>query len=223
MGFDPLPRVYLTWDESSEPLDAFLRYQVYRRVSGTGDWSKRARINDRSITFWEDTMPHSEVVYEYVVTQVIDVSGEEIESVFPSPVSGGVTINDLFIHDVRHAEHYVQVMVPTQRVRVAQPIAYTQSWGRRAPTAHIGNVFQHEYSFSMNGAWRGGNPTISADQWRAIVVLMGRQRAGSPLMARQSRDVALIGHIHDPARDDERVGFRETLTFRETHYREEVD
>lgn len=225
-AFAPLPRIYITWDQSAESLDSFLRYQVYRRVQGSGaDWSKRARITDRAITFWSDELCASGVTYEYIVTQVIDVAGEEVESDEPSAVSGMVVINDLFIHDVRNPSNYAQVHVPAQQVRVVQPAAFVQPWGRRAPTAHIGRVQYTEYSVSMVGIWESGNdPSVGPEQWDALVALVTAQRvSGAVLMARQGRGVALFGQLDGPQRSDAPLIIAEELRFRETYYREEVD
>lgn len=225
-AFAPLPRVYLTWAESAESLDAFLRYQVYRRVQNSGaDWSKRARITDRGITFWSDELVASGVTYEYIVTQVIDVAGEEVESDEPSAVSGVVVINDLFIHDVRDPSNYAQVHVPAQQVRVVQPVAFVQPWSRQAPTAHVGNVQYTEYSVSMTGIWdAASNPELAQEQWDALVALVTAQRtSGAVLMARQGRGVALFGLLEGPQRSDAPLTIAEEIRFRETYYPEEVD
>lgn len=224
--FASLPRIYLTWDQSAESLDSFLRYQVYRRVQDSGDdWSKRARITDRAITFWSDERCASGVTYEYIVTVVADVFGEDIESDEPSAVSGIVVINDLFIHDVRNPSNYAQVRVPAQQVRVVQPAAFVQPWSRQAATAHIGNVQYTEYSVSMRGVWESAaNPELAREQWDALVDLVTAQRTeGAILMARQARDVALFGRLEGPQRSDAPVAITEEIRFRETYYREEVD
>lgn len=225
-AFSPLPRIYLSWDQSAESLDAFLRYQVYRRVSDSGAaWSKRARITDRAITFWSDELCASGVTYEYIVTQVIDVAGEEVESDEPSAVSGTVVINDLFVHDVRNPSNYAQVHVPAQQVRVVQPAAFVQPWSRQAPTAHIGNVQYQEYSVSMTGVWESASdPELGSEQWDALVALVTAQRTtGAILMARQGRGVALFGRLEGPQRSDAPITIAEEIRFRETYYREEVD
>lgn len=224
MSFDPLPRAYLTWDESEEALDSFLRYQVYRRVSGEEEWSKRARINDRSITFWEDVLAHSGVDYEYAVTQVIDVSGEEIESAFPSAVGGSLTINDVFIHDVRAPEHYVQLYIPQLQLEWNQGVGFVQPWSRSSPTAHVGQVLTRTLQLVLGGSWEFSDPADGPEQWRALENLLRRQRDyGSALMVRNYRDIAVIGVLAGLSRSDSPITMQERMTFRETYYREEVD
>lgn len=224
MSFEALPRMYITWDESSEDLDTFLRYQVYRRVVGETDWSKRARINDRGITFWDDTVAHSGVDYEYVVTQVIDVSGEEIESDYPSPVGGTVNIQSVFIHDVRAPENYVQMSGASQEVQTNQPISYVQPWSRRVPTAHVGHVLNHTYTFSMIGVWDEEDSSINKETWRALETLIDRQHEfGSVLMVRQAHDIAYFGVIESLRRSEAPILTTQPITFRETYYREDVD
>lgn len=224
MSFEPLPRVYITWDESAEDLNIFLRYQVYRRILGDTVWSKRARINDRGITFWDDTLPHSGVTYEYIVTQIIDVSGEEVESEDSEVVSGLVHILDVFIHDVRAPENYAQFWSPTQDVQIYQPIAYVQPWSRRVPTAHVGHVLSKTYTFSVMGTWNDDVSAIGKDQWRALFNLIDRQHeVGSIMMVRQDHDVAYFGVIDGSRRSEQNIMISEQIAFKETYYREEVD
>jgi len=210
--------MYVTWDESLESVDDFLRYQLWRRVQGETEWSKRARITNRGITFWDDTIAHSSTVYEYGVTQVIDVSGEEIESEMSGVVSAELTIVDIFLHDVFAPENYVQVQTPTHTRAVTQPITFVQPWSRRAPTAHISHVISSTYKFGTNDVW-------NEEQWLGLLNLMDRQHeSGAVLMVRQDHDIAMFGQMESPLGLSENGAIaNSSVNFRETYYREEVD
>ena len=214
-----LPNIYLTWDPSTESLDTFLRYQVYRRPFGESDWTKLARITDRSIAFYNDYSAGSGIVYQYAVTQVRDVAGEEVESAFPAAVEADLIIRSVFIHDVGAPSHYVELAGHSMRAAIEQPIVYKQIWSRRAPTAHVGNVLAERYEIEVTEGW-----DESAEIWRATRDLIDRQRStGATLMARQYRDVRVFGVIESPGRDDAQVLYTEGLRFSEVHHNEEVD
>lgn len=214
-----LPNIYLTWDPSVEPLDTFLRYQVYRRIAGASEWSKLARITDRGVAFYVDYTAGSALTYQYAVTQVRDVAGEEVESAFPTPVEAALVIRSVFIHDVSAPENYVELAGHAMSTGISQEIVYKQVWSRRLPTAHVGNALQESYDIEAAEGW-----DESAEVWRALRNLIDRQRTtGAVLMARQYRDVRLFGVIESPSRMDDVVLFRTKLRFRERHYTEEVD
>lgn len=221
-----LPVIYLSWNQSTEPLASFLRYCVYRRELGEGEnaWLRLARITDRSRTYFEDHQAGAGVTYEYAVTQVSDSSGEEVESDFPTPVQASLTINSLFIHDAAAPEHYAELLAATQEVNVEQDIAYLQPWSGQAPVAHVGNVEARTFVATVRGQWNHSNGAISREQYLALRNLQERQRTnGAVLVARQGRDIRLFCQLEMLRRADEAVNFSQSLRLKEVDYQEAVD
>jgi hypothetical protein len=218
MSFDPLPGLYLTWDESSEPLASFLRYQVYRRELGETDWTALddGRITDRSLTSYQDFAVAGGVTYEYAVTQWSDSSGEELESDFPTAVQASLTIHDLFIHDITSPGNYAQVHVQQQSIDTAQDIQYLQTWEKQAPTAHVGNQKARSLDVPLLGQWLADGSSLNRDLYRALDSLIDRQRTeGSSMLARQGRDVFLYCVIDGFSREDSPMQFNQRLRLRE--------
>jgi hypothetical protein len=221
MEFAPLPRCYLTWDQSAESLDSFLRYQVYRRVQDSGDdWSKRARITDRAITFWSDELCASGVTYEYTVTQVIDVAGEEVESDEPSAVNGSVVIRSVFIHDVRNPSSYIQYRSTAQEETLTPQVAFVQPYSSRSPVAHAGPAEVRQFRLGTTATWEEDEAL-----WEAIKALMRRQYAnGAVFMLRQLRFSAFVAWPSAVSmRDRPPALYEAPVVLREVNYREEVD
>lgn len=220
MSMAALPHAYLTWTASTEPLATFLRYQVYRRAQGETAWLKLARITDRGISYYQDYLAGSGVTYEYAVTQVSDVAGEEVESAFPAPVSAALVIRSLFLHDVASPSNYAEIRGQATTLTLQPSVEYVQPWGRTAPVAHVGGVQAYVLDVSMTDSWDG-----QRDVWRAIANLMTRQREnGAVLMARQMRDVRLFVAIDSADRDDRtQVLYSAGVRLREVYHREDVD
>lgn len=221
MTYSPLPRVYLSWAQSAESLDAFLRYQVYRRIQDSGDdWSKRARITDRSITFWSDELCASRVTYEYIATQVIDVAGEEVESDEPSAVSGTVVIRSVFIHDVRAPEEYIEYLSTAQEEALTPQVAFVQPYSSRTPIAHAGPAEARQFRLGTTVTWED-----DGQLWEDIKALVRRQYThGAVFMLRQLRFSAFVAWSAAVSmRDRPPALYEAPVVLRETYYREEVD
>ncbi len=220
ISFATLPHAYLTWTESAVALATFLRYQVYRRVQGDTSWTKIARITDRSITSFQDyNIGGESETYEYAVTQVQDVSGEEVESAFPTAVSATVTIDSVFLGDVAAPDYYVEIIGDAQRVASQPQLAYVQPWSRTSPTAHVGPALGQGIEVVWRTSWED-----RANCWRTLLTLLERQKDnGSVFMVRHGRDVRSFCVIEGLERGDEFVAYDGRVTLREVHYREEVD
>jgi hypothetical protein len=213
-----LPLIYLTWEPSAEPVATFLRYQVYRREAGTEGWTKLARITDQTVAFYQDATVGSGVAYEYAVTQVIDVGGEEIESAFPTEVGASLEIDSAFIHAVPSPERYAEVFADTQSVVPEQEIQYVQPWAASAPVAHVGRSRPHVVELEIEEWWGTGE-----ELWAALEGLQALQReVGAVLMVRQRRGVRFFAVMEQLERDDEAVGFTARIRLREVSYNEEV-
>jgi hypothetical protein len=212
MSFAVLPAIFLSWDASAEPLSTFLRYQVYRRVAGDTDWTKMARITDRSLTTWTDYEIEGLVVYDYAVTVVADVSGEEIESAFPTAVQSLVTINSLFLHDQAAPEHYVQMAVQADTIAPQQVMTFVQPRGQSDPIAHVGRTLSKQLSFSFTGQWTATDSTRNSDVWDALEELQLRQQTnGSTLVCRTTRGVFAYCVITDMPRTDQPMQYGVSL------------
>lgn len=215
-----LPNIYLTWDPSTESLDTFLRYQVYRRELGASEWTKLARITDRGVAYYNDYGARSGTTYEYAVTQVKDVAGEEVEGVFPAPVQAQLAIVSIFVHALASPSVYAELDADRASYAREQDIAYVLPASRRVPTPHVGRRRQRVVRAEMGDeAWDD-----SAEIWRAVEDLQEAQYAlGSKLMLRGPRDLAFVAALESPERDDRHVAYGASLTLREVYHREEVD
>ena len=218
MTMAALPGMYITWDESAESLDSFLRYQLYRREQGESDWLKLARITDRGITFYNDYTVASGTLYEYAVTQVKDVAGEEVESEFPTASQVSLTIRSLFVHDVASPAHYAEVLAQAQTKTPEQDITYLQPWSARAPVAHVGARRQDVIEADYTASWAD-----SLAVWEALADLQARQRDnGAVLMVRQYRGIRVFAALDGSSRSDNGVLYTTRLRFREVEHSEEV-
>lgn len=221
-----LPGIYLTWTESAELMTVFLRYQVYRRTLGQGDadWVAlaRGRITDRGLTFYQDYTVAAGVTYEYAVTQITEVGGEEVESAFPTAVQATATFSQLYVHDVAAPQNYANLMAQAQQVEPVQEIAYLQPFSRTVPSARVGNVLQTVYRASLKGQWDHSAGELAREQWDALMTLLARQRdAGAVLCIRQGSGLRFFGVMEAPRRSDESASqFQEEVRFREVHYTE---
>lgn len=223
---DPLPGVNLAWTESAEPLANFQRYMVYRRELGATAWELRKRITDRSLTSFQDNEVESGKLYEYDVTQVSDASGTEIESLHTTGVQASATFESLWLHDRNAPGYYAQLFIASQRIAgPRQDIAYLQPWSASVPTAHVGNMLARTYSATLRGQWNHSQGRLSAEQYRALVTLIERQKTGSVLVARQPLDVLLYCVIDSDGleRSDEAGNFSESLRLREVRSELEVN
>lgn len=223
---NPLPRVSLQWPEVSTSLDDFLHYQVWRRVAGQTDAEAvrllAGRITDRSRTFYDDYTVASGVVYEYNVTQTVEVSGEDVESDFGDWVQASVAFRQLYVHDAAAPQYYANLLVQAQQVGPVQEMAYLQPFGRGVPSARVGDVLQETYRASLGGSWTHERGEVAREQWEALMVLLARQRdASAVLCVRQAHGVRFFGVMEAPTRSDESAGqFREDVRFREVDYKE---
>lgn len=217
---NPLPGAYLTWEPTEESGDAFLRYQVYRRLSGDTAWTKIARITDPSVTFYSDyRVPATGDEYEYAVTQVIDVGGEEVESDFPSSVAAATLARSSFIHPVTQPERYVEYLAEANSVAVTPEIAYVQPWGRSLPTAHVSPVRRREYQLGTRRSWLDDRAL-----WDSLLDFIDLQAtSGAVFLLRHARTHAYV-QIDAVNRDDAgSVMFDAPVRLTEVYYREEVD
>lgn len=215
-----LPGVYLTWDPSEEAADSFLRYQVYRRLVGDTSWSKLARITDQAVAFYSDyRVPATGDDYEYAVTQVIDVGGEEVESEFPSLVSASTLARSTFLHPVSMPERYVEYLANVSAVAITPEVVYLQPWSRRLPTAHISPVQRREYQVDAHQSWLDYR-----ELWETMRDFVDLQYdAGAVFLLRHARTHAYVQIDSLNREDDGSVMFNAPVRFTEVFYREEVD
>ena len=207
----------LSWDESSEPTATFLRYQIYRRVVGESTWTKIARVNDRAETGYQDFTAGSGIHYEYAVTVVAAAdSGEEVESAFPTAVTGLLTVRSFFIHSVDSPGVYVEIEGEAADLSPMQERALLQVWGRAQPTAHFGTARSDVYSIRATAGWLD-----DSERWTALMALLEAQRT-SYLCLRSFRDVRLFGTIAPPTRADTQSLFGVSIEFAENYYLEAV-
>lgn len=218
MTFSALPGISVQFDESAEPLDTFLRYNIRRRLLGdSSDGIRIATITDRSFTTYFDDTVGSAVAYQYNVTVTSEVGGEEVEGDLVDWVTAQIEIHSVFIHSHRRPEVYGEFQIHAQSAAPEQDIAEVQVWGRSSPTAHIGPRLQQVASIQWRDTWYQGS-----EQWAAVEALMAAQAAGDMLVFRQHRGLRMFGTLHAPQRSDAPVLFDAGLTFRAKHFEERV-
>jgi hypothetical protein len=216
------PNIYVTWEESAEPLISFLRYEVWRRVqaSPANDWVKIARISDRARTSYQDFLSGSYgTTYEYDVTVAAnDSAGNEISSDHTAGVAVSMVIRSFFLHDVAAPEHYAEVRGNGAEVEPQQELELVQVWARRTPTAHVGPRRARGIGISALRGWDAEN-----DAWLALVDLQARQyETGAVLCLRGYRDAPTFCVIRGMARSDEGVLWSIALDLAEVFYDPEV-
>ncbi len=212
-----LPGISLNWNESAEPLATFLRYQVYRREEGETAWMKIVRITNRAITFYDDYLIAANQTYEYAVTLVADISGEEIESAFPTEVSATHTFQKAFLHDINAPSNFADLPQQSPRRTLQTDTVSIQVWSRAAPTMHIGN--RRFYVIDMSARW-----TWDEGIWADIETLVDRQiNFGSVLMYRDRRGNRFFCQLtRQRVADDVGLVYSHSIQLQETYYDEAV-
>lgn len=219
LGFE-LPAVALSWDPVSTAYGSFLRYVVYRR-EGSGDLEAVATISARESSTYEDYEARADTVLGYVVTQVAEIGGAEVESLPSAEAQASITIHWLFVHDRGSPEHFAALPIPQQRVTTVQDVTYQQPWGRTAATAYFGDADYDVVDVQGSAPWEGDDE-LTAAVWRAVQVLRKRQREnGSVLVARQGRDVHMVCQIDSSTRDDSPALYSQSLRLRQVDPGEE--
>lgn len=170
MSFDQLPGISVGWSATELAAGAFLRYEVWRRVTGTTPWTKIARVNNASQLSYSDYSAIDSVLYDYGVTQVEDDSGDEMSSDMPTPAQTSVTLRSLFLHDVFAPGYYVQMRADIGQFTPSQDIQFVQPRNSDDPVAHVG------HALSQAQSWRVVHPVTDTSIWDALQVLQERQR-----------------------------------------------
>lgn len=74
--------VHLTWTNYNYD-SGFLRWRVYRRIAGVMPWVLIKEISQSGVNEYKDWNVPADQTYEYIVAQVVDRFGQEIESPIP--------------------------------------------------------------------------------------------------------------------------------------------
>lgn len=136
-----LPHVLVEWSASNTE-QQFVRYNIYRRQAGETEYVRIAWVDLASRFDYRDYTAQSRVVYEYVVTISTLVAGEELESAIPAvPVQGSVIFDWTYIHDISNPpEAYCAFYSLASDVEIEQEVEFRKAWGRRYPTAFVGEL-----------------------------------------------------------------------------------
>lgn len=178
----PLPRIVVTWQESTVPEDQFLAYRVWRRVRGESTWTLVAELATRARTQWDDYTARSRVVYQYTVTQRALYGLDEVESELAPPVEAQLVVRSVFIHVVGDESRYVELQPTSQQVAEERRVETRRVWGRRDPVPVISPG--REIAVSLRGSEMWG---ADGGIWDGLTALMDAQEAGARLWARQDR------------------------------------
>jgi hypothetical protein len=186
MSFNPLPAIKLDWDESLEPINTFLRYEVFRRNHGQDDlsWTKRVRINARGTITWTDYAVVSGQLYDYVVRVIRSDGGDEVSSDDPAFIQSFVPFTSTFIHAVGNEETYAELIAQSSQIKPIQPMTMVPLRGAPDPVVHIGSNLGRSFSLTLIGDWGNLQSNISRDVYAALEALQDAQAGGAPLCLR---------------------------------------
>lgn len=81
--YEPSGYVWITWQAEYDP--TFLRWKVYRRLVGETTWNVLGEISMQNVTEFKDWLVPSQDTYEYLVVQVVERFGDEVESYLADP------------------------------------------------------------------------------------------------------------------------------------------
>lgn len=178
----PLPRILVTWQESSVPEERFLGYRVWRRRAGETEWQLRAEIPTRARTQFEDFLAQSRLRYQYTVTQRALIGLDEVESEAAPVVEASVVIRSVFLHVHGDEARYVELRPTSQRLSEQRAVAHRRVWGRTDPVPVIAPGRTVEVSLSGSEPWGADD-----GRWDAIEALFAAQEAGAVIVGRQDR------------------------------------
>lgn len=214
-AFDPLPGLALSWSQTSVPETEFLRYVIYRRVQGEPGWEERHRIYARAVTYWVDYRVAGGVTYEYAVSVVQDVAGEEVESERTAAVPGTVHIRDLWVHDERTGR-YAQLAANALDIGRQFESTPTRVWAYDRPVAVVGRVARRTIAATVVGQWHGAQARRSSPADAALETLDDIQRnGGGELWLRHGRGLLWRVVFEGVTIRHSPVGWNATLTFTE--------
>ena len=216
MSFDPLPGISIGWTQTELAAGAFLRYEVWRRVTGTTAWTKIQRVNNAIQLNYVDYTAVDGVLYDYGVTQVEDVGGQEVSSVMPTPAQASIAVNNLFLHDVQSPGNYVELWPQMLQGQADQDVLYVQPRNSDDPVPHIGRTL------TQQDTWRCIVPKTDREMWPGLLTLQQRQRDdGSTLVARTANGYFMYCTIAKLQRDFGQYNanlFTVFLTLQRTNY-----
>lgn len=209
-----LPGIYISWDESAEPLPTFIGYRVYKRELGETSWVNIELISDRSRPYTTVYSVKSGTVYELGVSVVAEVSGDEVESSI-STVQSSVVFVDSFLHDAVSPGYYTDLNVTQQAYPVDQDVQFVQPAGRSAPIAHVGRRRVKNFRLTLGAELHDQGP------WDALEMLVDRQfSAGSVLCYRDALGTLLYCQLLGPSRADQPVIYGTQLELRQVNFSE---
>lgn len=209
-----LPGIYLSWDESAEPLPTFIGYRVYKRELGVTAWTNIELISDRSRPYTTVYGVKSGQVYEIGVSVVAEVSGDEVESTI-STVQSSVVFTDSFLHATDSPGSYTDLNVTGQSYPVEQDVQFVQPAGRSAPIAHVGRRRVKNLRLTIGAEYHASGP------WAALELLVDRQYSnGSVLCYRDGLGLLVYCQLVGPQRTDQPMVYGAQLELRQVNYSE---
>ncbi len=197
---DPLPNIYLQWDEHTEPLATFLYYVVKRRELGDTTWISVAKIPNRAVTFWNDYCIPALVTYEYIIIAAKDVLGIVTEGAEATAtiVTGTLNFKSAFMHPVIYPGDYAELPHQSASVQSVMNTALVTPFSRPNPTVHMGP--DDSLKISINIKW-----PYQEEVWQRIRATLKRQREnGAVLCFRDGRGTrafcGIVGHTRSDSR-----------------------
>ncbi len=195
---------------------------IQARTGVVSDTFIRVAIQeDLDFLAYRDYQVHRGTIFEYAVTQSVQVGGDVIESVKQSPpVADSVTYETTFAHVVGNDPEatYVQFEnAETIQLGAEQKQEFLQPWGRAEPVAYIGEAKKRRFSITAFESF-----TETNELWDVLYALLESQK-GTVLCLRPAHSQERIFcTLVNPGRADRSTFGHPTSVFQEVFYSEVV-
>lgn len=217
---DALPKIDVRWTQIVPGAgETFVQYDVLRREVGVTAWTRIAIIEAIATVRYRDANTEPNTNYEYsVLWQAASGASILISAVQTSLPRAMIVFDWSFLHVANDFSRWVRLEVFNANQEQEQDIAYFQPWGRRSPTAHVGEALHARFSLPALP-----QQLQKTAQWDKLLDLLDAQREGHVLCLRIGR--ARTRHfvtINMSRRQLQERSYNSSLELIETFYDEAV-
>ncbi len=196
---DTLPAVRVNWSQITPGGgETFVQYNIYRRPENGAaeDWVRIGIVSAIATVSYTDYHTPG-IVVEYAVTWTAVVSGDSLESSFPSPVDGSVTMRDCWVHAKNDTSKVSQLTQQSVTIQETLAIRFVQPWNRRAPTAHVGKKQSAVIQVTASDTWHDNRA-----MWDELLAVITEQIANADIMVVRHRGETYFCSAPAISRDD---------------------
>lgn len=219
---DALPFLWLRWSAVSPAgAETFVSYDVYRRKAGEVAWTRIAAIDDRLDVQYKDYGVISRQWYEYAIVWEAQTASGILVSPFQTPPPISMVRYDWnFLHEYDNPSFWVPLLAFDVNVTSTADVQYRRAWGRRKPTAFVGEGWSESIEVTGLEQMRANK-----ERWDQFRNLISRQyTAGSVLVLRSGIDRTLhYVQLSQVSRGTvNQLQYTPSLSLQEVHYDEAV-